>query len=83
MKRRPLRSRPLIAAALLATIWHVVATDAVACPGCPVGQEARQQVLADGHLGENLVMTGLPFLVVALVSRRASQSGRRREPRKP
>lgn len=51
-----------------ATVW--------ACPSCPVGRTARQQVL-DQEFETNLMIALLPSLVVGLVSRWAERIGSR------
>jgi hypothetical protein len=48
-----------------------------ACPNCPVGRAARQQVCDDG-LATNLVIALVPFLLVGAVSVWAERIGRAR-----
>lgn len=51
------------------------ATTAWACPSCPVGRAARQQVCDDG-LATNLVVALVPFVLIGLVSAWADRIGR-------
>lgn len=53
----------------------LVSTAAFACPSCPVGVTARQQVL-DGNFGTNLMIALAPFLLVGFVARQAERIGR-------
>lgn len=53
---------------------------AFACPNCPVGRAARQQVCDDG-LATNLVIALAPFLLVGMVSVWAERIGRPRRAR--
>ena len=48
-----------------------------ACPNCPVGRAARQQVFDDG-LATNLVIALVPFILVGMVSVWAERIGRAR-----
>lgn len=49
-------------------------TVAYACPSCPVGRTARQQVF-DQDFGTNLLIAFVPFLLVGLVARWAEGLG--------
>lgn len=53
------------------------ASTAWACPNCPVGRVARQQVWDDG-LATNLVIALVPFILVGMVSVWAERIGRAR-----
>ena len=46
-----------------------------ACPNCPLGRAARQQVCDDG-LAQNLAIALVPFLLVGLVSAWAERIGK-------
>jgi hypothetical protein len=48
-----------------------------ACPNCPAGQAARQQVCDDG-LATNLITALVPFLIVGMVSLWAERIGKAR-----
>lgn len=62
-------SLALFAAGLL------VSKPSIACPNCPVGRAARQEVFGS-DFGSNLLVALAPFLVVGLVARRAERIGR-------
>jgi hypothetical protein len=47
-----------------------------ACPACPIGETARQQVLADGF-AQNLLIALAPFLVIAATCAWAEGIGNR------
>ena len=49
-------------------VWEIMA-----CPSCPVGQTARQQVF-DQDFGSNLMIALVPFLLVGLVARWAERA---------
>lgn len=49
-----------------------------ACPGCPVGREARQQVY-EQHFARNLLVALLPFAMVGLASLCAERVGQNRK----
>lgn len=51
-----------------------------ACPNCPVGRAARQQVCEDG-LATNLLTALVPFLIVGMVSVWAERIGKAPEAR--
>lgn len=54
-----------------------------ACPDCPVGRTARQQVLEQGF-STNLAIALAPFLFIAAVSLAAERIGKPRlPPQKP
>jgi hypothetical protein len=65
----------IFALASLVAMSLVAGGDAWACPSCPVGRAARQQLL-DDDFGRNLVIALAPFLVVGLVARWAERIGR-------
>ena len=46
-----------------------------ACPSCPVGREAREQVF-NQQFGTNLLIAAAPFVVVGLVSLWAERVGK-------
>jgi len=48
-----------------------------ACPDCPVGRAARQQVAEDG-LAANLLIAMAPFVIIGLVSLWAERLGKTR-----
>lgn len=52
-----------------ATLWALLcqASVAVACPSCPIGRAARQQVCSDGFV-TNLLSVILPFIVIGLLT---------------
>jgi hypothetical protein len=62
-------------ASFLATF--TAAGAALACPNCPVGRAARQQVCDDG-LAQNLAIALVPFLLVGMVSAWAERIGKAR-----
>ena len=66
----PLGRRVAAAATALTSVLLPVA--ALACPSCPVGREARAQVLSL-DLWSNLAMTALPFAVIAVVCMHAER----------
>ncbi|MCW5833617.1 MAG: hypothetical protein KIS78_14540 [Labilithrix sp.] len=60
----------------LASAPHLlIASASSACPSCPVGRAARQDVF-DQDFGTNLMIALFPFLVIGLVSRAAERIGR-------
>lgn len=65
--------RSVVGIAVGAASW-VASASAGACPSCPVGQTARQQVL-EQDFGTNLLIAVIPFLLVALFARWAERIG--------
>jgi hypothetical protein len=49
---------------VIAALVLFIPAMAWACPACPIGETAREQVLADGF-AQNLLIALAPFLVIA------------------
>jgi hypothetical protein len=62
---------------LLAVASLLPTTTAWACPSCPVGKLARQQVCESGF-GVNMLSVLLPFVAIGLVCMWVEQRGRQR-----
>jgi hypothetical protein len=67
--------RTLVAALGVASLLLTSSAPIGACPGCPVGRSAREQVFQDGF-AMNLLVAILPFAVVGLVCMWVERPGR-------
>lgn len=74
MRARHLAGRPATAGLTLATLLPTAAR--AACPDCAPGRAARAAITVDPSLWTYVLVTALPFLVIALIAALAHRSGR-------
>lgn len=80
-QRKPISPRLLARTALILSLFAPAVS--AACPDCPVGRTARQQVLEQGF-SQNLAIAIAPFLFITAVSLAAERIGKPRwTPRNP